>query len=121
MGSKVTESVDFFFASKMRDTSGELVTGVQACALPIYKAAPGTKVATPVFDGAREDEITGLLGSTIPNRDGVRMIGDTGKASLFDGRRSEERRVGKECVSKCRSLWSQDTDQKHYELHTIAN
>ena len=53
------------------------------------KAAPGTKVATPVFDGAREDEITGLLGSTIPNRDGVRMIDDTGKASLFDGRSGE--------------------------------
>ena len=53
------------------------------------KAAPGTKVATPVFDGAREDEITGLLGSTIPNRDGVRMIDNTGKASLFDGRSGE--------------------------------
>ena len=26
------------------------------------KAEPGTKVATPVFDGAREDEIIGLLG-----------------------------------------------------------
>ncbi len=36
------------------------------------KAAPNTKVATPVFDGAREDEITGLLGATMPNRDGVR-------------------------------------------------
>ncbi len=53
------------------------------------KAEPGTKVATPVFDGAREDEITGLLGSTIPNRDGVRMIDGTGKASLFDGRSGE--------------------------------
>ncbi|WP_148611274.1 DNA-directed RNA polymerase subunit beta [Nocardioides rubriscoriae] len=53
------------------------------------KAAPGTKVATPVFDGAREDEITGLLGSTIPNRDGVRMIDGTGKARLFDGRSGE--------------------------------
>src|SRR5690349_8495718 len=30
------------------------------------KAAPNTKVATPVFDGAREDEITGLLGATYP-------------------------------------------------------
>ncbi|HEY9565129.1 MAG TPA: DNA-directed RNA polymerase subunit beta, partial [Nocardioides sp.] len=27
------------------------------------KGAPNSKVATPVFDGAREDEITGLLGS----------------------------------------------------------
>ncbi len=53
------------------------------------KSAPGTKVATPVFDGAREDEITGLLGATYPNRDGVRMIDETGKASLFDGRSGE--------------------------------
>jgi DNA-directed RNA polymerase subunit beta len=50
------------------------------------KAEPGTKVATPVFDGAREDEIIGLLGSTPLNRDGVRMIDNTGKASLYDGR-----------------------------------
>ena len=53
------------------------------------KADADTKVATPVFDGAREDEITGLLGSTHPNRDGVRMIGDKGKADLFDGRSGE--------------------------------
>ncbi len=53
------------------------------------KAEADTKVATPVFDGAREDEITGLLGATIPNRDGVRMIDETGKASLFDGRSGE--------------------------------
>jgi DNA-directed RNA polymerase subunit beta len=50
-------------------------------------AAPkGTPVATPVFDGAREEEITGLLGSTLPNRDGVRLVGESGKARLFDGR-----------------------------------
>ncbi|MEI2712061.1 MAG: DNA-directed RNA polymerase subunit beta [Nocardioides sp.] len=53
------------------------------------KAAPDTKVATPVFDGAREDEITGLLGATLPNRDGDRMIDQTGKANLFDGRSGE--------------------------------
>ena len=50
------------------------------------KAEPNTKVATPVFDGAREDEITGLLGSTIKTRDGQRLVGESGKASLFDGR-----------------------------------
>ena len=44
------------------------------------KAEPDTKVATPVFDGAREDEITGLLGATLPNRDGDRLIDETGKA-----------------------------------------
>ncbi|WP_205473307.1 DNA-directed RNA polymerase subunit beta [Nocardioides sp. SYSU D00038] len=53
------------------------------------QAEPGTKVATPVFDGAREDEITGLLGSTIPNRDGVRVVKEDGKAALFDGRSGE--------------------------------
>ncbi len=50
------------------------------------KSEPGRKVATPVFDGAREDEIIGLLGSTPYNRDGVRLIDETGKANLFDGR-----------------------------------
>ncbi|WP_456937815.1 DNA-directed RNA polymerase subunit beta [Geodermatophilus sp. SYSU D00684] len=52
-------------------------------------AEPGTRTATPVFDGAREEEIIGLLGSTIPNRDGNRMVQETGKARLFDGRSGE--------------------------------
>src|SRR3546814_19000485 len=33
------------------------------------------------------------------------------------GQRSEERRVGKECVSKCRSRWS----QSHYKTNTHNN
>ncbi|GAA3814336.1 DNA-directed RNA polymerase subunit beta [Nocardioides panacisoli] len=53
------------------------------------KAEPNSKLATPVFDGAREDEITGLLASTLPNRDGDRLIGEDGKARLFDGRSGE--------------------------------
>ena len=55
----------------------------------LYEAAPGTNTATPVFDGAREDEITGLLGSTLPNRDGEMMVGADGKAQLYDGRSGE--------------------------------
>ncbi len=55
----------------------------------VTEFAPGTNTATPVFDGAREDEITGLLGSTLPNRDGVQLIGSTGKARLLDGRSGE--------------------------------
>ena len=51
--------------------------------------APGTKVATPVFDGAREAEITGLLASTHATRDGEQLIGATGKARLLDGRSGE--------------------------------
>ncbi len=52
-------------------------------------AAPGTKVATPIFDGASKDEIVGLLKSTLPNRDGNRLVKETGKAKLFDGRSGE--------------------------------
>ncbi|MEV1331231.1 DNA-directed RNA polymerase subunit beta [Micromonospora costi] len=48
-----------------------------------------TNVATPVFDGAREEEIAGLLSSTLPNRDGNQLIGRSGKARLFDGRSGE--------------------------------
>ncbi|MDH6423599.1 DNA-directed RNA polymerase subunit beta [Aurantimicrobium minutum] len=54
-----------------------------------FEAAPGTKVATPVFDGALEEEIAGLLDSTTPTRDGDRLIGSSGKARLFDGRSGE--------------------------------
>ena len=49
----------------------------------------GSRLATPVFDGVREGEITGLLGSTLPNRDGDRLVGENGKARLFDGRTGE--------------------------------
>ena len=52
-------------------------------------AGPGTNLATPVFDGAREEEITGLLSSTLPTRDGRRLVGGDGKASLYDGRSGE--------------------------------
>jgi len=55
----------------------------------LYRAEPGALVATPVFDGASEEEITGLLNSTLPNRDGEQMIGPDGKARLFDGRTGE--------------------------------
>jgi DNA-directed RNA polymerase subunit beta len=53
-------------------------------------APADSNIATPVFDGAREDEISGLLASTLPNRDGERMVGPDGKAVLFDGRSGEQ-------------------------------
>ncbi|MGV8970106.1 MAG: DNA-directed RNA polymerase subunit beta [Microbacteriaceae bacterium] len=54
-----------------------------------FSAEPNTKVATPVFDGALEEEIAGLLNSTTPTRDGDRLIDSTGKTMLFDGRSGE--------------------------------
>ncbi|WP_414935951.1 DNA-directed RNA polymerase subunit beta [Amycolatopsis sp. cmx-11-51] len=55
----------------------------------LYDVDPGTNTATPVFDGAKEDELTGLLGATKPNRDGERMVKQNGKATLLDGRSGE--------------------------------
>jgi DNA-directed RNA polymerase subunit beta len=56
---------------------------------PARAGLPGSNVATPVFDGAREEEITGLLDSTLRTRDGDQLIGRTGKALLIDGRSGE--------------------------------
>lgn len=58
-------------------------------AIGAEKGESGTKFATPVFDGALEDEISGLLSATLPNRDGNQLIGKSGKARLFDGRSGE--------------------------------
>lgn len=55
----------------------------------VREVQANTPVASPVFDGAKEEEITGLLGSVTPNRDGDRLVDTTGKARLFDGRSGE--------------------------------
>src|SRR3546814_2050823 len=78
----------FFFSSRRRHTRCALVTGVQTCALPISRhealSRPGRwhPPEIPPCD-------TGIVG-----RLANRQV------------RSEERRVGKECVSTCRSRWS---------------
>src|SRR6056297_4015608 len=72
----------FFFSSRRRHTRFSGVTGVQTCALPI----------------------SGLAAELVEMRarDGCQRR----------GRRSEERRVGKECVSTCRSRWSPEQSKK---------
>ncbi|WP_203657589.1 DNA-directed RNA polymerase subunit beta [Actinocatenispora rupis] len=52
-------------------------------------SVPDTNLATPVFDGAHEEEIAGMLEASLPNRDGTQLIGSSGKAKLFDGRSGE--------------------------------
>jgi DNA-directed RNA polymerase subunit beta len=52
-------------------------------------AEPNNIVSTPVFDGAKEVELQGLLASTLPNRDGDVLVDSDGKAVLFDGRSGE--------------------------------
>src|SRR3546814_3697948 len=77
---------DLFFSSRRRHSRCALVTGVQTCALPIL---PSLKHIT--WDRlVREDAVTYPVdGPDVPGNE-----------------RSEERRVGKECVSTCRSRWS---------------
>ena len=67
------------------------------------RARPGRarKVATPVFDGAKEEEITGLLGSALPNRDGDRLVGASGKAICST--------AGPASRSRTRSRWATST------------
>src|SRR3546814_5262458 len=77
----------FFFSSRRRHTRCALVTGVQTCALPISIINDcGSWTYAELGDLAAR--IAGLIETEglVP--------------------RSEERRVGKECVSTCRSRWS---------------
>src|SRR3546814_4917388 len=76
----------FFFSSRRRHTRCALVTGVQTCALPIC------------ISGTPPDAV--ILGALLVQ--GIR----TGPNLFSEQGRSEERRVGKECVSTCRSRWS---------------
>src|SRR3546814_6187301 len=92
--------VYFFFSSRRRHTRCALVTGVQTCALPISVAlrvdleAPTPVVLiTPAPAGSNDWQL---------RRPYVRLAG----VDQATGSRSEERRVGKECVSTCRSRWS---------------
>src|SRR3546814_5149474 len=85
----------FFFSSRRRHTRCALVTGVQTCALPIWRAIATTLGATDVIDPAEAGDLAEALRAIVP----------AGLDFAFDTR-SEERRVGTACVSTCRSRWS---------------
>lgn len=55
----------------------------------LLEEQPNAIVSTPVFDGAQEAELQGLLSCTLPNRDGDVLVDADGKAMLFDGRSGE--------------------------------
>lgn len=55
----------------------------------LLSSTPESLVSTPVFDGAQENELQGLLSSTLPSRDGEVLVDSDGKARLFDGRSGE--------------------------------
>src|SRR6056297_965412 len=76
---------NFFFSSRRRHTRFSGVTGVQTCALPIYTAT------TPEYDIAAREIARERLPEVRERDIDVPQIG--------------RRRVGKECVSTCRSRW----------------
>ncbi|MEU0518036.1 DNA-directed RNA polymerase subunit beta [Streptosporangium sp. NPDC006007] len=79
-----------WIAARGWDISGiEAAWAERLCDKGFAEVEPRTNMATPVFDGANEEEIIGLLDSTLVNRDGSRMVGSNGKARLFDGRSGE--------------------------------
>src|SRR3546814_9165645 len=87
----------FFFSSRRRHTRCALVTGVQTCALPIYHHVdPVNHDASAAMRAMKETKF--ISGGTVD--DAIAYWQDV------YARRSEERRVGKECVSTCRSRWS---------------
>ena len=55
----------------------------------LYEIPADSLTATPVFDGASNAELSGLLRSSLPNRDGERQVDDFGKSNLIDGRSGE--------------------------------
>src|SRR3546814_1310977 len=84
----------FFFSSRRRHTRCALVTGVQTCVLPIYEI-------TSIIDKVRAGDGR-IVALVLPKR--ATVLQSIVNMKLL--KRSEERRVGKECVSTCRSRWS---------------
>src|SRR3546814_4034568 len=113
----------FFFSSRRRHTICALVTGVQTCALPICRtvavtdddadagpalAAAGRSSAT--IEAAFGNRTADLLPTAaLPGRRRPRLDPAGRRTADHCCRtRSEERRVGEECVMTCRHRWAQD-------------
>src|SRR3546814_20611825 len=126
----VVASHSVFFSSRRRHTRCALVTGVQTCALPILSKYIGSferKIATQYRKrGLTMNAFLALLGlAALPGLPSFTQrllfvgagFGILSALAYFyrefvpnfvldPAKRSEERRVGKECVSTCRSRWS---------------
>src|SRR3546814_1076417 len=100
------------FASRRRHTRCALVTGVQTCALPILRHParpyphdlPQLLLSPPALAVHRAGQASVRHGSRIePMPTRFWQAATSTQRRLL---RSEERRVGKECVSTCSSRWS---------------
>src|SRR3546814_2752688 len=104
-----------FLSSRGRHTRCALVTGVQTCALPILVGDRHGTVANSgrkQFGEKRGSRTISRSGKGAQPQDGedddsnIAVRRDDFAKIVSRTRRSEERRVGKECVSTCRSRWS---------------
>src|SRR3546814_2060942 len=98
--------VVFFFSSRRRHTRCALVTGVQTCALPISYVLimSAAFLIEQLLNGVQLGVMLFLMAAGLTLVFGVMGLINLAHGSLY--MRSEERRVGKECVSTCRSRWS---------------
>src|SRR3546814_6310280 len=101
----------FFFSSRRRHTSCALVTGVQTCALPIFPREADAKwsdAARKLHADwwqqriARQEEIDASIAAKADSEFLYDKPYEDKKKVRVAGPRSEESRVGKGCVSKCR-------------------
>src|SRR3546814_10230986 len=100
----------FFFSSRRRHTRCALVTGVQTCALPILDilAKPEYRRLLDHISWFNNHDFihTNTIEYIDAEKAAVLPFAEEGQVLLSFRDRSEERRVGKECVSTCRSRWS---------------
>src|SRR3546814_8467777 len=105
-------SLLFLFSSRRRHTRCALVTGVQTCALPISKFLCLNSGSESVSLAGRIADVNTKLHTDPGGRHAGKTVERIAVKGAFHGRtelpalRSEERRVGTECVSTCRSRWS---------------
>src|SRR3546814_11806953 len=103
----------FFFSSRRRHTRCALVTGVQTCALPICCGSHCREVQTANRQDEEGDDRHAALQALCARQQPEGQDRET---------RSEERRVGQECVSTCRSRWSPyHYKKKPYDDDTDVN
>src|SRR3546814_18995197 len=94
----------FFFSSRRRHTRCALVTGVQTCALPLT----GSRQQRHLVHAALRAPDPRRLSEPDLCRRHRRLdlcLEAAAGEPVAPNRRTEERRVGKECVSTCRSRW----------------
>src|SRR3546814_5084791 len=92
----------FFFSSRRRHTRCALVTGVQTCALPIYPVMFRDADCGCCLKWLEQVKSSFGQKAVIVNSPDMAAV----KNKQGVPTRSEERRVGKECVSTGRSRWS---------------